>query len=75
MPALTQLSEGTENFSLIEELAPSLRLGFFPGTSLYSAPYPFPSSTSYPGDTIATGLSDFASISEGTETLTVITEV
>lgn len=82
---LTPLTEGAEALAVMAEdvldlvalavLAVSTRLGFFPDTALYSAPYPYPSSTSYPGDTITTGLSDTAPMAEdATLTLTPLTE-
>lgn len=71
MPSLTLLNESTETLSLLSELAS--RLGFFPDTTLVEAPYPYPGATSYPGDSL--GLSDFVIMSEGTETLTVLTEI
>lgn len=45
---LTPLSESTETLTSLSEDPGG---GFYPGTSAYDAPYPFPSPTSYPGDT------------------------
>lgn len=46
---------------------------FFPGTSLYSAPYPFPGPTSYPGS-FSQSL-DLVSLPVVAETLTVLEEL
>lgn len=74
MPTLIPVNESTETLSLLEELVASIRLGFFPDSTLVEAPYPYPSSTSYPGDTIEIGLTGFVVITEGTETLTPMAE-
>ena len=75
MPSLTPITESTETLSTLIELVASIRLGFFPDSTLVEAPYPYPGATSYPGDTIESGLTGFAAVSEGTETLTVLTEI
>lgn len=54
--SLTVLAEGAEVIVVLPEDSFTTHSGFFPGTSLYSSPYPFPSSTSYPGTTISSGM-------------------
>jgi hypothetical protein len=76
---LASLSEASSTLTALAELTntTTTHLGYFPDTVLFSAPYPYPSSTSYPGDTYttpATGLANTA-LSEGTTNLTVLTEV
>lgn len=56
MPSLIPLGEVSLNATAEVELAQFVHTGFFPATTLVEAPYPYPSSTSYPGDTYSTGL-------------------
>ena len=69
MPSLTPVSEGTETLTSVSE---ETFQGFLPGTVLYRAPYPFPSSTSYPGPKLGQNLQ---ALSESTETLSPLVEV
>lgn len=85
---LSPLSEGTETLAAVAEGAETLttlaeltdesttHLGFFPGSAPAVAPYPFPSSTSYPGDTYTTGGAGLTltTLAEGVETLTALAE-
>lgn len=77
--ALTLLAEGSETLGPLEELTDqsTTHFGFFPGLVLQTAPYPFPSSTSYPGDTVVTGGQglNLALLAEGSETLTALAEM
>jgi hypothetical protein len=70
---LIPLAEGTETIVSLDELLQEGRTGFIPDTSLVEAPYPFPSATSYPGDSTIVGLY-LSSMSEGAKTLTPLTE-
>lgn len=74
MPSLTPLAEGTEGLAPLAELTNTTRLGFFPNTALVEAPYPWPGSTSYPGDTTGTVGEKLTLLTEDTQTLTLLTE-
>lgn len=74
---LSVMVEGSESLQALVELVyeSTIRLGFFPATSLYEAPYPFPGSISYPGDTTGSVVGETLTVlSEGAETLTPLTE-
>lgn len=72
-PGLTPLLEGTESLAPLAELVNTTRLGFFPGTTLVEAPYPYPGDTSYPGDTVTVG-EQMTPLSEDAQTLSPLTE-
>lgn len=69
MPSLSPVSESSETLTAHAELEP--RAGFWPGSALYEAPYPFPGPTSYPGAFTGESLTP---LTEGSETLTAMTE-
>ena len=76
--SLSGLAEGSETLTPLTELADqsTTHFGFFPGSVLQTAPYPFPSSISYPGDTVVVGSQGltFDLFPEGTETLVPLLE-
>lgn len=77
MPELTPLAAGAETLTPLQELVyvNTTRLGFFPDTALVEAPYPFPSATSYPGDTTGSTVGEtLTPLTEDTRTLTPLTE-
>lgn len=72
---LTQLAETAKTLTELDEDFAAVRLGFYPDTVLYSAPYPYPSSTTYPGATTSTGVNrTLTTANEETRTLTPLTE-
>lgn len=75
---LSPLSEGSETLLALSEFADasSTHIGFYPSLSAYSAPYSFPSLTSYPGATVVVGVvgERLTPFSEATETLTSLVE-
>lgn len=76
---LSAVSEGAETITPLSELVDesTTHIGFFPGSVLQTEPYPFPSSTSYPGDTVVVGTQglSLAAVAEGSETLTPLAEI
>lgn len=75
MPSLSPLSESTETLTALPDVAyaSTIRLGFFPDTALVEAPYPWPGSTSYPGDTTGSTVGEqLTALAEGAQTLTVL---
>lgn len=68
MPTLTPLSEVAESLTALDVMISTI--GFLPGNALYQAPYPFPSSTSYPG-----GRFGLIGLTEDAQTLTPLAEV
>ena len=74
---LAPLAAGAQSLAPVDELeyASTTHLGFFPDTALVEAPYPYPGSTSYPGDTVVTTVGHQLGVApEGSLNLTPRTE-
>lgn len=74
--SLSTLADDVQEITELVEDTAVIRLGFFPGLALYEAPYPYPGSTSYPGDSIVLSgvLRTLTSLAEGARTLTPLSE-